>query len=266
VRERAKDHRVCHRRYRHAGDSFTLIRIAVILTTLTVPLVGGGQEILTGGQAARGIQVPLAAGQEEKPQASPEARADRLTAELTTEHGLVRIELYPKKTPLTVANFVNLARRGFYDGLTFYRVIAGATVEGGCPIGKGIAGPGYRFEDEFHPSLRHDGPGAVSMANVGPNTNGSRFLITLRAMPSLNGRNPVFGKVVEGMKVVRSIRTGETIESVVIKGEASGVPDGFKARVGAWNRILDDKYPAKTTAKPTTAAPPPSDKTRPPDK
>ncbi len=194
--------------------------------------------------------------------AAPKPQGDRLAAEIKTERGLIRIVLYPDKAPLTVANFANLARRGFYDGLTFHRVIAGATIEGGCPLGKGIAGPGYKFEDEFHPSLRHSEPGFVSMANVGPDTNGSRFCITLRPMPALDLRNPMFGKVVEGMKVVRAIRAGDVIESVVIKGTPPKLPDRLKERLRAWNRILDEKYPAQTT--PNRA--PTRDKTKPPGK
>ena len=180
-------------------------------------------------------------------------------AELRTDRGMIRIELYPAQAPLTVANFINLARRGFYDGLIFHRVIAGATVEGGCPLGKGIAGPGYKFEDEFHPKLRHDAPGMVSMANVGPDTNGSRFQITLRAVPALDHRSPVFGKVIEGLAVARSIRSGDVIRSIVIKGPAPKFPDRVQERVRAWNQILQKHRSDKT---PTPQEAPANDNAR----
>ena len=116
------------------------------------------------------------------------------------------VELYADRVPLTVENFVNLARAGFYDGTTFHRVIAGFMAQGGDPTGTGRGGPGYQFRDEFHPTLRHDGPGVLSMANAGPNTNGSQFFITFGATPHLNDRHTVFGRVTDGMDVLASIR------------------------------------------------------------
>ena len=128
-----------------------------------------------------------------------------LVAVMETNKGTIRLDLYPDKTPVTVANFVNLAQRGYYDGLNFHRVIADFMIQGGCPEGTGTGGPGYKFDDEFHPDLRHDGPGVLSMANAGPNTNGSQFFITHVACPHLDGRHSVFGKVLEGQDVVDSI-------------------------------------------------------------
>ena len=107
---------------------------------------------------------------------------------------------------MTVENFINLARSGFYDGTTFHRVIAGFMAQGGDPTGTGRGGPGYEFGDEFSPDLRHDGPGVLSMANAGPGTNGSQFFITYGATPHLDDRHSVFGRVVEGMDVLQSIR------------------------------------------------------------
>jgi len=127
-------------------------------------------------------------------------------ATFKTERGDFTCELHAAKAPLTVENFVNLARSGFYDGTTFHRVIPNFMAQGGDPTGTGRGGPGYSFADEFDTSLRHDGPGVLSMANAGPGTNGSQFFITYGATPHLDGRHTVFGRVVEGMDVVTSIR------------------------------------------------------------
>jgi len=127
------------------------------------------------------------------------------TATIATDLGDVVIELYADKAPKTVNNFVFLARDGYYDGVTFHRVIKGFMAQGGDPTGSGRGGPGYRFDDEFNPDLRHDGPGILSMANSGPGTNGSQFFITYKATPHLNDKHTVFGKVVEGMDAVHAI-------------------------------------------------------------
>ena len=128
------------------------------------------------------------------------------TATLKTQKGDIVVELYADRAPRTVENFVNLARGGFYDGTTFHRVINGFMAQGGDPTGTGTGGPGYQFADEFHPSLRHDGPGVLSMANAGAGTNGSQFFITHGPTPHLDDRHSVFGKVTDGMDVVLSIR------------------------------------------------------------
>lgn len=126
-------------------------------------------------------------------------------ARMETDNGAMVIELFADKTPKTVNNFVFLAREGFYDGVIFHRVINDFMAQGGDPTGTGMGGPGYKFEDEFHPSLRHDKRGILSMANAGPNTNGSQFFITHRATPHLDNRHSVFGQVVEGLDVLMSI-------------------------------------------------------------
>jgi len=136
------------------------------------------------------------------------------TATLKTDLGDIVIQLHADKVPNTVSNFVFLAREGFYDGVSFHRVIANFMAQGGDPTGNGTGGPGYKFADEFHADLRHDGPGVLSMANSGPNTNGSQFFITHVATPWLDGKHAVFGKVTGGMDVVMSIpprdpRSGE---------------------------------------------------------
>jgi cyclophilin family peptidyl-prolyl cis-trans isomerase len=128
-------------------------------------------------------------------------------ATLHTEKGDIEVKLFSDKAPNTVNNFVFLSREGFYDGTIFHRVIADFMAQGGDPTGTGMGGPGYRFNDEFHPSLRHDGPGILSMANSGANTNGSQFFITHRATPWLDNKHAVFGKVTKGMDVLLSIPT-----------------------------------------------------------
>ena len=160
-----------------------------------------------------------------------------LIATFDTDRGTVRAELFPEKAPLTVANFVNLARRGFYDGLKFHRVIPDFMIQGGCPQGTGTGGPGYKFEDETTNGVRHE-RGVLSMANAGPNTNGSQFFITHVATPWLDGKHTVFGKVTDGMDVVDKIAQGDTIKSVRIEGDADAALAAKADRVSEWNRIL----------------------------
>jgi len=147
------------------------------------------------------------------------------TATFKTQRGDITVELYADRAPLTVENFVNLARAGFYDGTTFHRVINGFMAQGGDPTGTGTGGPGYQFADEFHPSLRHDSAGILSMANAGAGTNGSQFFITHGPTPHLDNRHSVFGKVTGGMDVVHSLRErdpqrdrepGDRIETIEI--------------------------------------------------
>ena len=127
-----------------------------------------------------------------------------------TNHGTFEIELFEDKAPITVKNFIDLAEKGFYNGLIFHRVIDGVMIQGGDPNGTGTGGPGYVIPDEFHKDLKHDSEGVLSMANAGPNTGGSQFFITLAATPWLDGHHSVFGKVVKGMDVVREIGKVDT--------------------------------------------------------
>lgn len=127
-----------------------------------------------------------------------------------TNHGTFEIELFEDKAPITVKNFIDLAEKGFYDGLIFHRVIDGFMIQGGDPNGMGTGGPGYTIPDEFHKDLKHDSEGVLSMANAGPNTGGSQFFITLAATPWLDGHHSVFGKVVKGMDGVREIGKVDT--------------------------------------------------------
>lgn len=157
-----------------------------------------------------------------------------------TSKGDIKLRLFAGKAPLTVANFVNLAKRGFYDGLTFHRVIPDFMIQGGCPQGTGTGGPGYRFEDECRPDLKHDAPGKLSMANAGPGTNGSQFFITHVETPWLDGRHTVFGEVLgsEDQAVVDAIEMNDILESIDLEGEESILADQAE-RIGAWNDILD---------------------------
>jgi peptidyl-prolyl cis-trans isomerase B (cyclophilin B) len=141
------------------------------------------------------------------------------TATIETNRGTIRIQLHADKAPRTVANFEKLAGEGFYDGLKFHRVIADFMIQGGCPEGSGRGGPGYTFADEFHPELKHSGPGVLSMANAGPNSNGSQFFITHVATPWLDGKHSVFGRVIEGQDVVNKIKQGDVIEKVTVAEE-----------------------------------------------
>jgi len=163
-----------------------------------------------------------------------------LTATIKTNRGDIHLTLHDDKTPVTVANFVNLARRGYYDGLTFHRVIADFMIQGGCPEGSGRGGPGYRFEDECTPALKHDRPGILSMANAGPGTNGSQFFITHVPTPWLDGKHTVFGSVAgpADQDVVNSIRQGDVMESIVIAGDAEAFLAKMGERVKVWNKSL----------------------------
>ncbi|APP76803.1 peptidylprolyl isomerase [Xanthomonas vesicatoria ATCC 35937] len=160
-----------------------------------------------------------------------------LIATFDTSRGPIVVELYPEKAPLTVANFVNLAKRGFYNGLSFHRVIADFMIQGGCPEGSGRGGPGYRFEDEANNGVGHE-RGVLSMANAGPNTNGSQFFITHTATPWLDGKHTVFGKVIQGLDVVDSVAQGDTINTLTIEGDTDAVLAAKADRVAEWNKIL----------------------------
>jgi len=160
-----------------------------------------------------------------------------LIATFDTARGPIRVELAADKAPLTVANFVNLAKRGFYDGLSFHRVIPDFMVQGGCPEGSGRGGPGYKFEDEVKNGLSHE-RGVLSMANAGPGTNGSQFFITHIKTDWLDGKHTVFGKVIEGLDVVDAVKQGDAITSVKIEGDADAALAAHADRVAEWNKIL----------------------------
>ena len=205
-----------------------------LATALWILLIAQGGEVDSlAGEKAPAQKRPI-----QKIKKGDTMLEEGLYAVLKTSQGDITIRLAEKKAPKTVANFVGLAtgekefvdpatrqkvQRPFYDRLIFHRVIPGFMIQTGCPLGNGRGGPGYRFGDEFHPDLRHDGPGIVSMANAGPNTNGSQFFITHRATPHLDGRHSVFGRVVQGKDVVVKIgnverdRRDKPLEDVVIQ-------------------------------------------------
>lgn len=166
-----------------------------------------------------------------------------LKATIHTTKGDIRLNLFPDKTPLTVLNFVNLAKKGFYDDLNFHRVIPDFMIQGGCPLGTGTGGPGYRFADEFSSDLKHSKPGILSMANAGPNTNGSQFFITHVPTPWLDNKHAIFGEVVDekDQTVVNSIVQGDKIKSITIDGDYSKLSEQNKDTLDKWNEILGKK-------------------------
>ncbi|MDX2471600.1 MAG: peptidylprolyl isomerase [SAR324 cluster bacterium] len=166
--------------------------------------------------------------------------ASDLTATIQTSQGDIKLTLFASKTPVTVANFVNLAQRGYYDDLIFHRVIADFMIQGGCPDGRGTGGPGYNFADEFDAELKHTKAGILSMANAGPGTNGSQFFITHGATPWLDGKHSIFGECQKGddVKIVNVIKQGDTIKSIVIEGDVDTLLAEQKDQIAEWNGVL----------------------------
>ena len=180
--------------------------------------------LMTGCSGSAGTPAsngkPAPKSETDKPATPP---AKNRIVRMETNKGVIRIEMFEDKAPITTKNFIDLATKGFYDGVIFHRVIDGFMIQGGDPTGTGRGGPGYKIPDEFHPDLKHDGAGILSMANAGPNTGGSQFFITLGPTPHLNNRHAVFGKVIEGLDVVKAIGKIATnaadrpVEDVVMK-------------------------------------------------
>ena len=177
---------------------------------------------------------------------------DGMYAKFETSRGTIICALEFKKTPMTVANFVALAEgtmsntakplgTPYYDGLKFHRVIPNFMVQGGCPLGTGSGDPGYKFPDEFDETLKHTGPGILSMANAGPGTNGSQFFITHVKTDWLDGKHTVFGEIVDSsdQKVVDAVRGSDALESITIEGDASALLASQAARIAEWNKTLD---------------------------
>ena len=184
------------------------IRVILSLAILAVIAACGQQAAQQPQSAARPLVKTPPAQRANAYKAPPPMTIDpkkMYTATFKLDKGDIVIELFADKAPRTVNNFVFLAREGFYDGVTFHRVIPGFMAQGGDPTGAGSSGPGYRFADEFHPALKHDKPGILSMANGGPNTNGSQFFITFAPTPHLDGYHSVFGQVIQGMDVLLGI-------------------------------------------------------------
>ncbi|MBD3615858.1 MAG: peptidylprolyl isomerase [Gracilimonas sp.] len=166
-----------------------------------------------------------------------------IKANIKTSKGTIQIHLFTERAPKTVANFVNLASRGYFNNISFHRVINDFMIQGGCPNGDGRGGPGYKFEDEFHDELTHDEPGKVSMANAGPNTNGSQFFITHVPTPWLDGKHTVFGEVssAKDQDIVNSISQGDQIETVNLEGEYEELLRKID-EVHYWNETLDEQF------------------------
>lgn len=158
---------------------------------------------------------------------------------LKTEKGDIKATLFSSQVPTTTANFLNLAADGYYDGVTFHRVIPDFMIQGGDPTGTGMGGPGYKFEDEFRPGLKHDKPGIFSMANAGPGTNGSQFFITHVPTPHLDNRHSVFGEVTEGQDVVDSIEKGDKIIGIEIHDSTDALFEDQSDRIEEWNAARD---------------------------
>jgi len=184
-----------------------------------------------------------------KPTPAPKAAAlkpppGEIWALIETNRGPIRLRLFADETPLTCANFINLARRGYYDGLMFHRVIERFMIQGGCPLGNGSGSPGYRFEDEIVPRLRHSKPGILSMANAGPTTNGSQFFITHVPTPHLDGKHTVFGEVIDDSDqgVVNEIVQGDRTLRITIEGDVSALMGEMKDRIDQWNAVLDRNF------------------------
>ena len=167
--------------------------------------------------------------------------AQGLVAIINTSKGVIEAELNDRAAPTTVANFINLAIRGFYDGLTFHRVERNFMVQGGDPLGNGSGGPGYRFSGEI--ILKHNQPGILSMANSGPGTDGSQFFLTHLATPHLDGLHSVFGKVINGQSVIYDIRRRDVINSISIQGDPTNLFKRKAEDLETWNRALDLNYP-----------------------
>ena len=171
----------------------------------------------------------------------------KMKVKIMTDKGDININLLPEKSPVTVANFVNLAKKGYYDGLKFHRVIDNFMAQGGDPTGTGAGGPGYRFEDEVDNGLNFSKSGKLAMANAGPGTNGSQFFITTVPTEWLNGNHTIFGEVVsdDDLKVVKKLSNGDVMKKVVVEGDVDAFLKTQKNRVDSWNKILKQNFPNK---------------------
>ncbi len=175
------------------------------------------------------------------------SREYKMKVKIMTEKGDININLLPEKSPVTVANFVNLAKKGYYDGLKFHRVIDNFMAQGGDPTGTGAGGPGYQFEDEVNNGLNFSKAGKLAMANAGPGTNGSQFFITTVPTEWLNGNHTIFGEVVsdDDLKVVKKLSNGDVMKKVVVEGDVDAFLKTQKNRVDSWNKTLKQNFPNK---------------------
>ena len=212
---------------------FTTISTVVIVMLMCSTMVVAGDSEVSDQKGSK---------KEEPKKEEPKKEAtDKLQLTITTSKGDIHLNLFTDETPVTVASFVNLIQHGYYDGLKFHRVIANFMIQGGCPLGTGTGGPGYKFEDECKAELKHDRPGILSMANAGPGTNGSQFFITHVPTPHLNGKHTVFGAVVsaEDQKVVNAIVKGDKIEKMVVTGDTGPLFKKVADRIAEWNKVIE---------------------------
>ena len=223
----------------------TAAKVAIPAATVAAPVMVAATpakvEAAVEVEAAK-VEAPTAPAKVVVPEvvAEPEpARVRDIDIVLHTSKGDIEATLLATKTPVTVANFLNLTKRGYYDGLTFHRVIANFMIQGGDPTGTGRGGPGYQFEDEIHPALRHTRAGLLSMANAGRGTNGSQFFVTHNATPWLDGKHTIFGQVTKGQSVVDSIQQGATINSIDVLGSTDALFQAQQQRIAQWNTALN---------------------------
>lgn len=210
--------------------------IVIVMTLLLL-----GFQVSCGGNETETKKVDDSKEKVEKKEAPKQEATDKLQVTITTAKGDIHLNLFADEAPVTVASFVNLIQHGYYDGLIFHRVINNFMIQGGCPLGTGTGGPGYQFENECKPEVKHDRPGILSMANAGPGTNGSQFFITHVPTPHLDGKHTVFGVVVsdEDMKVVNTIVKGDKIEKMVVTGDTAPLFEKVAERIAEWNKILE---------------------------
>jgi len=171
----------------------------------------------------------------------------KMKVKIMTDKGDININLLPEKSPVTVANFVNLAKHGYYDGLKFHRVIENFMAQGGDPTGTGMGGPGYKFEDEVNNGLNFSKAGKLAMANAGPGTNGSQFFITTVPTEWLNGNHTIFGEVVSNadLDVVKKLSNGDIMTKVTVEGDVDSFLKTQKSKVDSWNKVLKQNFPNK---------------------
>ena len=201
------------------------------------------QEKLAQAEEKAAEPAAKAADAKAEESASKESDVAGLEAHIDTSKGMIVIKLLPEVAPATVANFANLAQRGYYDGLKFHRVIPNFMIQGGCPLGTGTGGPGYKFKDEFNKSYNFTKPGILAMANAGPATNGSQFFITHVPTPHLNQKHTIFGELKDpaNQSVVDAVQGGDTIKKIEIKGDTTELYKSQEAYLKEWNAILDSR-------------------------
>lgn len=213
------------------------LKLALLFCVISMALVGTAS---ADGHETQATETKETAKDEKSSESKGDNMSDELKITMTTSKGDIHIRLFPEVAPVTVASFVNLINHGYYNGLSFHRVIPNFMIQGGCPEGTGTGGPGYKFEDETSFDKPHDKPGKLSMANAGPGTNGSQFFITHTPTPHLDGKHTVFGEVLgaEDQAVVDAVEGGDSIVKIVVEGDASALLESQKDRIAEWDKAL----------------------------